>query len=209
MSALLDFILHIDVHLVTLVDQFGGWSYAILFLIIFCETGLVFTPFLPGDSLLFVAGTLAGQGTLHVFILWAILVLASILGDSVNYWIGTRFGHVWKNSKTVRKDYLEKTESFYKKYGKKTIIIARFVPIVRTFAPFVAGMGRMNYRDFLTYNIVGGLTWVSFFIFAGYFFGQIPWVEHNLEIVILGIVFLSVLAPAIEILKSRKKSANS
>ncbi len=205
MTALLDFILHIDVHLVTLVDQFGGWSYAILFLIIFCETGLVFTPFLPGDSLLFVAGTLAGQGSLHVLLLWTILVLASILGDSVNYWIGTRFGHAWENSKTIRKDYLEKTQSFYKKYGKKTIILARFVPIVRTFAPFVAGMGRMDYRDFLTYNVIGGFTWVSFFVFAGYFFGQIPWVEHNLEIVILGIVFFSVLAPAIEIFKSRKK----
>lgn len=205
MGSILDFILHVDVYLAALVDQFGSLTYGILFLIVFCETGLVFTPFLPGDSLIFVAGTLAGQGALNSFLLWIILCVASILGDSLNYWLGTRFGHLWENSKTIRKDYLEKTRDFYSKYGKKTIILARFVPIVRTFAPFVAGMGRMNYKDFLAYNIIGGITWVSVFILAGHFFGQIEWVKHNLEFVILGILILSILPPIIEVIKAKRK----
>lgn len=206
MSALIDFVLHIDVHLAALVSQYGLLSYAFLFLIVFCETGLVFTPFLPGDSLIFVAATLAGQGALNTWLLWLIFCVASILGDSVNYWMGTHFGKVWENSKTIRKDYLEKTRGFYAKHGKKTIILARFVPIVRTFAPFVAGMGKMDYKDFFAYNVIGGVTWVSFFILAGHFFGQITWVHDNLELVILLIIFASLIPPAIEFLKARKKS---
>jgi membrane-associated protein len=206
MNTLLDFILHLDVHLPLLVEQFGWLSYGILFLIVFCETGLVFTPFLPGDSLLFVAGTLAGQGTLKVLLLWLVLTVAAILGDSVNYWVGTHFGRRLERSKMVRPEYLEKTQGFYEKYGKKTIIIARFIPIVRTFAPFVAGMARMNYRDFLIYNIVGGIAWVSFFIFAGFFFGRITWVQDNLEKVILGIMVLSLVPPILEVWKQHKAS---
>jgi len=203
MKTLLDFFLHLDVHLATLVQDFGWASYAILFAVLFCETGLVFMPFLPGDSLLFVAGTLAGQGMLQVWTLWAALVLASIVGDSVNYWVGTRFGLRLEQSKSVPQKYLQKTHAFYEKYGKKTLIIARFIPIVRTFAPFVAGMGRMDYRTFLTYNIVGGVSWVSFFIFTGYFFGQITWVQQHLETVILGIVVLSLIPPVVEFAKRR------
>lgn len=206
MKTLLDFVLHLDVHLAALVAQFGWLTYGILFLIAFCETGLVFTPFLPGDSLIFVAATLAGQGMLHVSILWVSFTLASVLGDSVNYWVGTRFGARLEKSKMIKKEHLEKTQFFYEKYGKKTIIIARFIPVVRTFAPFVAGMARMNYRDFLIYNIVGGIAWVSFFTFTGFFFGQIPWVQQHLETVILGIVVLSFVPPAIEIWKQRKRS---
>lgn len=206
MKTLLDFVLHLDVHLAALVAQFGWLTYGILFLIAFCETGLVFTPFLPGDSLIFVAATLAGQGMLHVSILWMSFTIASILGDSVNYWVGTHFGARLEKSKMIKKEHLEKTQFFYEKYGKKTIIIARFIPVVRTFAPFVAGMARMNYRDFLVYNIVGGIAWVSFFTFTGFFFGQIPWVQDNLEKVILGIIVLSLIPPAIEIWKQRKRS---
>lgn len=204
MQFFLDFVLHLDTHLAALVEQFGLLSYAILFLILFCETGLVFTPFLPGDSLIFVSATLASQGALNIFFLWVGFVLASILGDSVNYWVGTRFGARLAQSQKIRADYLKKTEDFYTKHGKKTIILARFVPIVRTFAPFVAGMGRMHYRDFLLYNIVGGLAWVSFFSAMGYFFGQVPWVENNLEKVILGIIVLSLVPPIVEILKARR-----
>ncbi len=206
MNTLLDFILHLDVHLPLLVEQFGWLSYGILFLIVFCETGLVFMPFLPGDSLLFVAGTLAGQGTLQVLLLWTVFTVAAILGDSLNYWVGTHFGRRLEKSKFIRPEYLEKTKGFYEEYGKKTIIIARFVPIVRTFAPFVAGMGHMNYRDFLFYNIVGAIAWVSSFIFAGYFFGQIPWVEANLEKVILGIIILSIIPPILEVWKQHRAS---
>lgn len=206
MKTLFDFVLHLDVHLAALVAQFGWLTYGILFLIAFCETGLVFTPFLPGDSLIFVAATLAGQGMLHVSILWMSFTIASILGDSVNYWVGTHFGARLEKSKMIKKEHLEKTQFFYEKYGKKTIIIARFIPVVRTFAPFVAGMARMNYRDFLIYNIVGGIAWVSFFTFTGFFFGQIPWVQDNLEKVILGIIVISLVPPAIEIWKQRKRS---
>lgn len=203
MNAFLDFFLHLDVHLAALAAQFGWLTYGIIFLIVFCETGLVFTPFLPGDSLIFVAATLASEGTLHLSLLLLVLSLAAILGDSVNYWIGLHFGAVIGRRHWVKAEHLEKTQRFYEKYGKKTIIIARFIPIVRTFAPFMAGMARMRYRDFFTYNVVGGLAWVGFFTFAGYFFGQLPWVQDNLEKVILGIVALSFVPPVFEFAKEK------
>ena len=203
MNVFLDFFLHLDVHLAALAAQFGWLTYGGLFLVVFCETGLVFTPFLPGDSLIFVAATLASEGTLYVALLWTVLALAAVLGDSVNYWIGMRFGAVIGRRRWVKEEHLEKTQRFYEKYGKKTIIIARFIPIVRTFAPFVAGMVRIRYRDFFIYNVVGGLAWVSFFTFAGYFFGQLPWVHDNLEKVILGIVVLSFVPPVLEFAKEK------
>ena len=204
MSNLFDFLLHLDVHLTALVQQYGNFTYGILFLIAFCETGLVFTPFLPGDSLIFVAATLASQHFLNILILWVAFTVASILGDSVNYWVGTRFGHKLEQSKALRVDYLQKTQDFYAKYGKKTLVMARFIPVVRTFAPFVAGMGRMNYADFLFYNVVGGVAWVSFFTGVGYFFGRVTWVQNHLETVILGIIALSLVPPVLEWWKLRK-----
>ena len=181
---IIDFILHIDVHLAELIAQYGIWVYAILFLIIFCETGLVVTPFLPGDSLLFVAGALGSLPTnnINVHIMALALILAAILGDSSNYLIGRFFGEKLfsnRDSKIFKQSYLEKTHGFYEKYGGKTIILARFVPIVRTFAPFVAGMGHMNYRHFSVFNVTGGIIWVVIFIYAGYFFGGLPFVQEN------------------------------
>jgi len=207
-KSILDFILHIDAHLADIISQYGPWVYAILFAIVFCETGLVVTPFLPGDSLLFAAGALAAStGKLSVFILWGLLVLAAILGDGVNYFIGKRVGKgIFKpGNRILRPEYLHKTEQFYEKHGNKTIILARFVPIVRTFAPFVAGVGNMNYSRFATYNIVGGLLWVTLFLFAGYLFGNIPFIKENFELVTIGIVLVSVLPMVLEFLKARRE----
>ena len=195
---IIDFILHIDVHLAELIAQYGIWVYAILFLIIFCETGLVVTPFLPGDSLLFVAGALGSLPTnnINVHIMALALILAAILGDSSNYLIGRFFGEKLfsnRDSKIFKQSYLEKTHGFYEKYGGKTIILARFVPIVRTFAPFVAGMGHMNYRHFSVFNVTGGIIWVVIFIYAVFFFGGLPFVEEKLKLLILGIIVVSVL----------------
>nr|GME07300.1 acetyl-CoA carboxylase subunit beta [Ipomoea batatas] len=193
-----DFILHIDVHLAELVAQYGIWIYAILFLILFCETGLVVTPFLPGDSLLFVAGALAALpgNDLNVHLMVALLVIAAILGDAVNYTIGKLFGERLfsnPNSKIFRRSYLDKTHAFYARHGGKTIILARFVPIVRTFAPFVAGMGHMSYRHFALFNVAGALAWVLLFSYAGYLFGDLPVVQENLKLLILGIIVMSIL----------------
>ena len=208
---IIDFILHIDVHLAELIAQYGIWVYAILFLIIFCETGLVVTPFLPGDSLLFVAGALGSLPTnnINVHIMALVLILAAILGDSSNYLIGRFFGEKLfsnQNSKIFKQSYLEKTHEFYKKYGGKTIILARFVPIVRTFAPFVAGMGKMNYYYFMMYNLVGGALWVAVFCYAGYFFGDLPFVQENLKLLIVAIIFISVLPAIIEVVRAKLKS---
>lgn len=207
-QSIIDFILHIDEHLVDIIQQFGGWTYFILFAIIFCETGLVITPFLPGDSLLFAAGTLTAidtSGTLNVVVLWVLLMIAAVLGDTVNYFIGAWIGpRAFSGSiRFLKKEHLERTEHFYEKYGGKTIILARFVPIVRTFAPFVAGVGRMNYGRFISYNIIGGVVWVTIFVWAGYLFGNIPIIKNNFEIVTILIVLISVLPMVIEVIKSR------
>ena len=210
MEWIIDFVLHIDVHLAELIAQYGVWIYAILFLIIFCETGLVVTPFLPGDSLLFVAGTLAAIGTNHinVHLMVFLLITAAILGDTVNYAIGKFFGEkLFSNpdSKIFKRSYLEKTHQFYEKHGGKTIILARFVPIVRTFAPFVAGMGSMNYRYFASYNVIGGIVWVGLFMYAGYFFGELEFVKKNLSVLIVVIIFVSILPGVIEIWRNKRK----
>ena len=199
-----DLVLHVDRHISLLIQNFGNWSYLVLFIIIFAETGLVVTPFLPGDSLLFAVGTFAAIGSFDIVWLFVVLVSASIIGDSVNYAIGKYFGDkAFRDGKSrfFRKEYLDKTHKFYEKYGGKTIILARFVPIIRTFAPFVAGMGRMDYRYFITYNIVGGLLWVSLFLFCGYFFGNMPIIKENFAIAIYVIIVVSVLPIAIEFVK--------
>lgn len=207
---LIDFIIHIDVHLAELVAQYGVWIYAILFVIIFCETGLVVTPFLPGDSLLFVAGTLAaiGQNNINVHLMVLLLISAAILGDLCNYLIGKFFGEkLFRNpdSKVFKQSYLDKTHEFYAKHGGKTIILARFVPIIRTFAPFVAGMGKMCYKQFGFYNIIGGIVWVSLFMYAGYFFGGLEIVQKNLQILIVLIIVVSIIPAIVEVWKNKKK----
>jgi membrane-associated protein len=206
----IDLFLHLDVHLSELVRQYDTWVYAILFVIIFCETGLVVTPFLPGDSLLFVAGTLCtvADNHLNIALLLLLMISAAILGDAVNYSIGRFFGKSLfrnPNSKIFRQDYLDKTHHFYEKYGGKTIILARFVPIVRTFAPFVAGMGKMTYHRFALFNITGGVAWASIFLLTGYFFGTLPFVKHNLQILVVVIIVISVMPVVIEVLRERKK----
>ena len=207
---IVDFILHIDVHLAELVAQYGIWIYAILFLILFCETGLVVTPFLPGDSLLFVAGALAALpgNDLNVHLLVALLVVAAVLGDALNYTIGRLFGEKLfsnPNSRIFRRSYLDKTHAFYERHGGKTIILARFVPIVRTFAPFVAGMGHMSYRHFALFNISGALAWVLLFSYAGYLFGDLPVVQENLKLLIVAIIVVSILPGIIEVWRHRRQ----
>lgn len=196
-----DFVFHLDTHLSTIIQNFGTGTYLLLFVIVFAETGLVITPFLPGDSLLFAVGAFAAKGDLNVMLAFFVLTGAAIIGDSVNYAIGSFLGpQVFHkpNARILKKEYLQKTHEFYEKYGAATIVIARFVPIVRTFAPFVAGVGRMSYWKFLTYNIVGALIWVTLLVFAGYFFGNIPWVKENFSVVILIIIFISILPIVIE-----------
>ena len=205
-GTVIDFILHIDQHLTALSAQYGMWIYAILFLIIFCETGLVATPFLPGDSLLFAAGGIAAVGGMNIHIMVLILLVAAILGDAVNFMIGKYFGaKLFSNpdSQIFRRAYLEKTHAFYEKHGGKTIIIARFVPIVRTFAPFVAGMGDMHYGRFIRYNIIGALAWVLLFSYLGYFFANIPLVKNNLGLVLGAIIVISILPAVIEIVRAK------
>ncbi len=206
----IDFILHIDQHMVQLVQDYHQWTYAILFVIIFCETGLVVTPFLPGDSLLFVAGAITALPGMPLEIGWLVLVVfvAAVLGDSCNYMIGHFFGKkLFANpdSKIFKQAYLEKTHAFFRKYGGKTIILARFVPIVRTFAPFVAGMGKMHYFYFMVYNLTGAALWVGLFCFAGYFFGDLPFVQQNLKLLLLAIIVISVLPAVIEVVRARLK----
>jgi membrane-associated protein len=203
-----DFLIHLDVHLGEMISSYGMLTYAILFLIIFVETGLVFVPFLPGDSLLFVAGAFAALGSLNVFVLLIILMLAAILGDTANYWIGRFLGEkITSNPRMpINKNHLEKTRQFFQKHGGKTIIMARFVPVIRTFAPFVAGAGRMSYGWFLFYNVTGGVMWVAVGVLAGYFFGSVPLIKNNFTVFILGIIVVSLIPVFITILRGRKKT---
>lgn len=213
---IIDFIIHIDVHLSEIIRSYGLWTYMILFIIIFCETGLVVAPLLPGDSLLFAAGTFAARGDLNVFWLFALLSVAAVLGDTANYWVGKYVGPKVFHNESVRflnRKYLDRTHQFYERYGGKTIIIARFVPIIRTFAPFVAGIGSMTYGKFLSYNVIGGILWIGAFSYAGYFFGNIPMVKRNFTMVIFAIIILSVMPGVIEFIKhkmmKRRLNANN
>ena len=201
----IDFVLHINVHLHEIITQYGAWSYLILFLIVFAETGLVVTPFLPGDSLLFAAGALCTGESLQFAPLVLILLVAAIIGDAVNYHVGRYLGPkvLAGQNRFLKPEYLAKTQAFYDKYGVKTIVIARFVPIVRTFAPFLAGVGRMSYRTFVIYNIIGAALWVGICCTAGYFFGNMPMVKKNFGLVVIGIILVSVLPMAIEIIKHK------
>ncbi len=201
----IDLVLHLDKHLVVIVEQYGTWIYLILFMVVFAETGLVVTPFLPGDSLLFVAGTLAATGGMDVLLLVGLLCVAAIGGDAVNYAIGNRLGaSMVKSGRFVKKEHIDRTHAFFQRYGGKTIVIARFVPIVRTFAPFVAGLGRMNPSKFFAFNVAGGILWVTSLTFAGYFFGNIPVVKDNLSVVVIGIIIASILPAVIEFVRHRR-----
>jgi membrane-associated protein len=205
-TTLIDFILHIDQHLQFIVTQYGIWIYVILFVLIFCETGLVVTPFLPGDSLLFAAGGIAAVGEMNIHLMVVLLLAAAIIGDAINFSIGKKFGtHLFTNpqSRIFRQIYLQKTQEFYAKHGGKTIIIARFVPIVRTFAPFVAGMGHMHYGQFLRYNCIGAILWVVLFSYAGYFFGNLPFIKQNLSLILIIIIAISLLPAIIEMLRHK------
>jgi membrane-associated protein len=204
-----DLLLHLDDHLAEIIGQYGTWTYLILFLIVFAETGLVVTPFLPGDSLLFAAGTFAGMGALDPWLLFFLLSVAGIAGDTVNYWVGRWVGpRAFSGTvRWLRQDYLDRTEKFYEKHGGKTIVLARFIPIVRTFAPFVAGVGQMHYGRFLAYNVGGGVVWVGLFILAGYLFGNIPIVRDNFTAVIMAIIVISVLPVVVEGLRARRAGA--
>ena len=203
---LIDIILHLDTSLSWIIRDYGAWTYAILFFTIFCETGLVVTPFLPGDSLVFAAGAFAAKGDFNVLILFIGLCIAAIVGDTVNYEIGRYIGpkvFSMKKTRFFKKEYLIKTHEFYEKHGGKTIILARFIPIIRTFAPFVAGVGGMKYKKFLSFNVIGGLTWVTLFTFGGYFFGSIDFVENNFSLVIFAIIFVSVLPGVFEVVRQK------
>jgi membrane-associated protein len=202
---LFELLTNLDQTLIWIVQTYGFWIYPIIFLIIFIETGLVIMPFLPGDSLLFTSGVLASQGLVNVLTIFLIASLAAIIGDTVNYWIGNFIGKKISNERFIKKEHLIKTQRFYEKYGGKTIIIARFIPIIRTFAPFVAGIGKMKYSKFLLFNLIGGILWVSIMVFSGFFFGNIPIVKENLSAVIMLIVIISFIPAIIELIKGREK----
>jgi len=201
---LIDLFLNLDEHMANIIREYGNWTYALLFLVIFMETAFVVTPILPGDSLLFAAGMFAALGSLNIFYLLGLLITAAIIGDTVNYSIGRYLGARAYDIKWIKKEYFDKTHAFYEKHGGKTIVLARFVPIVRTFAPFVAGIGKMSYGRFVAYNIIGAFAWVLICTLAGYFFGNIPVVKENFELVIIGIILLSVMPIAVEWWKSRR-----
>lgn len=204
--SVIDFVLHFDRYLGWIISQYGLITYGLLFLIIFVETGIVIAPFLPGDSLLFVAGAFAAQESLNLFALLIILSIAAILGDSLNYWIGNYFGYrIFERKGLIKREYLERTQNFYNKHGGKTIILARFIPIIRTFAPFIAGVGKMEYKKFLSFNILGGIAWVLLFTLAGFFFGRIPLIRDNLSIVIILIILVSLIPPVFEYLRHKVK----
>ena len=204
---LIDFVLHMDQYLKVIITDYGTWTYGILFFVIFLETGFVVTPFLPGDSLLFAAGTFAALGALNPVYLFLLLSVAAVIGDTVNYSIGAYIGpRAFSGEiKFLKQEHLDKTQEFYEKHGGKAIILARFIPIIRTFAPFVAGIGTMKYRNFILFNVIGGILWVAIFISLGYFFGNIPFVQKNFELVILAIIFISFIPPVLEFFKARKE----
>jgi membrane-associated protein len=206
---LIDLFLHLDTHLSAVIAQYGAWTYGLLLFVIFMETGFVVTPFLPGDSLLFAAGTFASLGALNLGLLFVLLASAAVAGDTVNYWIGHTIGAraYTGEIKWIKKEYMERTHAFFEKHGGKTIFLARFVPIIRTFAPFVAGVGRMSYGYFISYNFFGGLTWVAVFLLAGYFFGNIPFIKHNFSIVIIVIILISLIPAVYEAWKAHKEGA--
>ena len=204
---LIDFVLHMDEYLSVIIGNYGAWTYGILFFIIFLETGFVVTPFLPGDSLLFAAGSFAALGSLNPVYLFVLLSIAAVIGDTVNYSIGAYIGpRAFSGEiKYLKKEHLDRTSEFYDKHGGKTIILARFIPIIRTFAPFVAGIGSMTYSHFILYNVIGGISWVAIFIFGGFYFGNLPFVRDNFEIVIFTIIFISFIPPVLEFFKARKE----
>ncbi|MEN9327439.1 MAG: hypothetical protein RI947_247 [Candidatus Parcubacteria bacterium] len=208
LTQIADLFLNLDEHLGNVIHQFGNFTYVILFFIIFAETGLVIAPFLPGDSLLFVAGTLAGAGQLNILIVYITLLIAAVVGDTVNYWIGHTLGpKVFSkdNSRIFKKEYLEKTREFYAKYGGKAIILARFFPILRTFAPFVAGVGKMHYGTFIAFNFIGGFAWVTLFVFVGYFFGGLEFIQHNFHYAVIAIIGVSLIPMVIEFINYKRR----
>ncbi len=210
-KGLIDFILHIDKHLAEIIAQYGTWTYALLFAIIFAETGFVVTPFLPGDSLLFAAGAFSAKPEtgLNVHLMALLLCAAAVAGDTVNYWIGAKIGpkvFSREDSRWLRKKHLERAHAFFEKYGGRAIILARFVPIIRTFVPFVAGIGKMTYRHFIAYNIIGGFVWIYFFIYAGYFFGGQPFIQKNFKLVIIAIIIISVIPIVVEFIRARRET---
>ncbi len=211
LQTVIDLFLHLDEHLRAVIDYCGVWTYAVLFLIIFCETGLVVTPFLPGDSLLFAAGALTAQGAMSIVPLYALLLVAAVAGDQLNYWIGSKVGvHAFDGRfRFLKQQHLERTQHFFKRYGGKTIVIARFIPIVRTYAPFVAGAGGMEYGRFVVFNVAGAFFWITLFLLGGYFFGNIPIVQDNFGLVVIAIIFVSVLPPIIEYVNHRRVSARA
>ncbi|MDF2879808.1 MAG: dedA [Clostridiaceae bacterium] len=205
---LIDFILHLDKYLSMIITAYGTWTYALLFMIVFLETGLVITPFLPGDSIIFASGAFAAIGSMNLFSLYILFLAAAILGDTANYTIGKKIGikAFEKDIKFLNKEYLNKAHSFYEKHGAITIVIARFIPIIRTFAPFVAGIGEMHYTKFISYNMVGGIAWVSLFLFGGYYFGNFPFIQSHFTYVLVAIIFVSLIPAVVGIIKERKST---
>lgn len=209
-GTLIDIILHLDEYLSVFIQNYGVWTYALIFIVIFCETGLVVTPFLPGDSVLFAAGALASLGSLEIFSLFFVFYVAAVLGDTVNYAIGEKIGRgimEKENVKFINKEYLEKAHKFYEKHGALTIVLGRFIPIIRTFVPFVAGISEMHYTTFIVYNMVGGLAWVALFLGSGYFFGNIPFIQEHFSILVIAIIIISVIPAVVAIVKDRLEAS--
>jgi len=207
-SIILDLFIHLDKNLEIIMQNYGVLVYPLLFLIVFLETGIVVTPFLPGDSLIFAAATISAKGFLNIYLLFIIISLAAIIGDALNYFIGKTIGREIVKRKYIKEEYINKTQTFYEKYGGKTIVLARFIPIVRTFAPFVAGIGKMKYSKFFFYNVIGAVLWVALFLILGFYFGSIPFVKNNFSFVILAIIFISIIPLFIEYFKHKKRKLN-